>query len=183
MHRLFVAIELPVPVRDALVAMMGGIAGARWQKDEQLHLTLRFIGEVDRHRAADIAATLGGVNIQSFDLTLDGIGTFDRRGRIDALWAGVTPKTEVAGLARRVDAALARIGLPPETRAFQPHITIARFGKLTGPIDDFPAAPVPALSFTVSGFALWKSQLGHDGADYQIVERYRAATPPFAPIR
>ncbi|MFZ4110759.1 MAG: 2'-5' RNA ligase family protein, partial [Polymorphobacter sp.] len=71
MLRLFVALELPVAVRDALLASMGAlggsVVGARWQSDEQLHLTLRFIGEVDRHQAADIDAALGTVNFQPFD--------------------------------------------------------------------------------------------------------------------
>ncbi|MBC7522650.1 MAG: RNA 2',3'-cyclic phosphodiesterase, partial [Sandarakinorhabdus sp.] len=120
MHRLFVALELPVPVRAALLAIMGGVAGARWQTDEQLHLTLRFIGEVDRHVADDIAAALATVNVAAFDLVLGDIGSFDHRGRTDTLWAGVAPGAAVAALAARVDSALARVGLPPETRAFVP---------------------------------------------------------------
>ena len=62
MHRLFVAIRPPAEIRRALTALMGGVAGARWQDDDQLHLTLRFIGEVDHHRAEDIAAALGGLH-------------------------------------------------------------------------------------------------------------------------
>jgi len=175
MIRLFAALELPVPVRDALLAVMGGVSGARWQKDEQLHLTLRFIGEVDRHRAADITAALGAVNVQPFSLALGGVGTFDRRGRIDALWVGVQPHDAVGALARRVNAALARVGIAPETRAFQPHITVARFGNAAGSIGTFPAAPLPISPFTISGFALWESRLGHDGADYRVIERYPSA--------
>jgi RNA 2',3'-cyclic 3'-phosphodiesterase len=172
MLRLFVAIELPPSVRDVLLAAMGGVAGARWQRDEQLHLTLRFIGEVDRHRAADIVAALGTVNFAPFELALAAPGTFDRRGRIDVLWMGVTPQAEVSALAKRVDAALARIGIAPETRAFVPHITVARFGRDCGPLGGFPVAPLPAAPFVVSGFALWESRLGHDGSDYQVIERY-----------
>lgn len=172
MHRLFVALELPVPVRAALLAIMGGVAGARWQTDEQLHLTLRFIGEVDRHVAADIAAALATVKVAAFDLVLGDIGSFDHRGRIDALWVRVAPRAAVAALAARVDSALARVGLPPETRAFVPHITVARLGREAGPITDFPVTPIPALGFAVTGFALWESRLGHAGADYQVIERY-----------
>ena len=174
MIRLFVALELPLPVRDALLAAMGGVAGARWQTDDQLHLTLRFIGEVDRHQAADIAAALGAVNIVPFDLALDGAGVFDKRGRVDTLWVGVTPQAEVAALARRVDAALVRAGVAPETRAFVPHITVARFGRDAGSVAGFPLVPLPIAPFTVDGFALWESRLGHAGADYRVVERYRA---------
>jgi 2'-5' RNA ligase len=112
------------------------------------------------------------VNVVPFDLTLDGIGSFDRRGRIDALWVGVAPRASAAALAARVDSALARIGIAPETRAFVPHITLARFGRISGPVSGFPAMPIPALGFAVTGFALWESLLGHDGSEYRIVERY-----------
>ena len=178
MHRLFVAIELPVPVRDTLLDVMGGVAGARWQADDQLHLTLRFVGEVDRHVAADIAAALATVNVVPFDLVLDGIGSFDRRGRIDTLWVGVAPRAVVAALAARVDSALARVGLAPETRAFIPHITVARLGREAGPITDFPVTPIPALRFPVTGFALWESLLGHAASDYRIIERYPVMVRP-----
>lgn len=172
MIRLFVALELPPAVRDALLGVMGGVSGAHWQRDEQLHLTLRFIGEVDRHMAADISAALASVNVLPFTLALDGIGSFDRRGRIDALWVGVAPRAAVADLAKRVDTALARVGLPPETRAFVPHITVARLGRTAGSITDFPTAPIPALAFEVTGFALWQSRMGTGGSTYEIVERY-----------
>lgn len=172
MMRLFTALELPLPVRDALLGAMGGVAGARWQRDDQLHLTLRFIGEVDRHQARDIAAALGSVNFVAFQLSLAAPGTFDRRGRIDALWVGVSPQDAVAALARRIDQALQRVGVPAETRAFVPHITVARFGRTIGPLGAFPMQPLPVEPFDVTGFALWESVLSHDGSDYRIIERY-----------
>jgi len=171
MFRLFAALELPPHVRDALLAAQGGVAGARWQRDDQLHLTLRFIGEVDRHRAQDISAALATVNVQPFSLSLSHPGTFDRRGRIDTLWVGVTPQAEVSALARRIDAALTQTGLPPETRAFVPHVTIAR-GRITGPLAGFPIRPLPVAPFSVKGFALYESLMGHDGSDYRVLERY-----------
>jgi 2'-5' RNA ligase len=180
MHRLFVALELPPPVRDALLAAMpmfgGGIAGARWQRDDQLHLTLRFIGEVDRHQTQDIAAALALVNFHRFSLSLGHPGTFDRRGRIDTLWVGVTPQHEVAALAKQIDSALSRIGLQPETRAFLPHITVARISRSAGRLDGFaavpPVLPMPATPWDVTGFSLWESSLGHDGANYAVIESY-----------
>jgi 2'-5' RNA ligase len=181
MLRLFVALELPPAVRDGLLAAMGGVVGARWQRDDQLHLTLRFIGDVDRHRATDIAAALDGVAIPSFELALAAPGVFARRGRVDSLWVGVTPHDAVAALARRIDQALQRVGLPAETRAFLPHITVARFGRLAGDLGGFPIMPLPGAPFAVDGFALWESRLGHDGASYRVIERYRSATAPPPP--
>ena len=77
MHRLFVAIRPPRPIRERLMAAMGGISGARWQSDDQLHLTLRFIGEVDRHRAGDVHAALGAIRHPALEIALNGIGTFE----------------------------------------------------------------------------------------------------------
>lgn len=152
---------------------MGGVAGARWQRDDQLHCTLRFIGEVDRHAAQDIAAALGGVHHPGFDATLGDPGVFDKRGRIDTLWIGVSPYVPIAALHHKVDAALRRAGVPPDTRAYRPHITIARFGReQAGAAAFVPAAPVNGIGFRVDRFALYESTLGHDGADYRIVERY-----------
>ena len=68
MHRLFVALRPPPAIRARLLAAMGGVPGARWQDDDQLHLTLRFIGEVDRPVAEDIAAALGTIHAPPLDI-------------------------------------------------------------------------------------------------------------------
>lgn len=177
MHRLFVAIRPPPSIRQLLLAVMGGISGARWQSDDQLHLTLRFIGEVDRHLAGDIHAALGGVHHAPFALALNGIGSFDRRGHTDAVWAGVTPQDQVRVLHNKVDAALLRVGLPPDDRAFLPHITIARLNRHAGPIGNLleEAGGLTSPVFTVDSFALFESDLTHEAAVYSIVERYLLA--------
>jgi len=172
MHRLFVALELPMAMRDVQLGAMGGVAGARWQRDDQLHLTLRFIGEVDRHRATDVAAALDSVRVEPLALALASPGSFDLRGRIDALWVGVGPSQGVAALAQRINQALLRVGIPAEERAFVPHITVARLPRGAGSIGGFPARPLPTTAFHISGFALWQSELGSDGADYEVIERY-----------
>ena len=174
MHRLFVALRPPRPMRARIAAVMGGVASARWQRDDQLHLTLRFIGEVDRHRASDIVAALGAVHHPAFALALDGMGQFDRKGRIDALWVGVTPHDPVKALHNKVDQALARVGVAPESRAFLPHITIARFARSAGPLSALmpEARIVTSEPFEMNEFRLYESDLGHEGAVYSVVERY-----------
>src|SRR3546814_1986024 len=100
-HRLFVALRPPRPVRDILRAAMHGISGARWQSDEQLHLTLRFIGEVDHHKAEDIAAALGALYAPSVVARLAGVGLFERQGRAHMGWAGVEPHEPLVALHRK----------------------------------------------------------------------------------
>ena len=174
MFRLFVAIEPPVANRDPLHGAQGGVAGARGQRHDQLHLTLRFIGEVDRHAAHDIVAALGGLHHPAFTLEVAGRGSFDRKGRPDTLWVGVAPHEPVKALNNKVEQSLVRVGLAPETRVFLPHITLARLGRGAGPIAGFLADPLPPLPpFPVDGFALYESTLGRDGPDYTIIDRFR----------
>lgn len=174
MHRLFVAIRPPANIRATLLGLMGGVPGARWQSDEQLHLTLRFIGEADRPMAEDIASMLGTVRFPRFEIALNGMGAFDRRGRADALWVGVTPHDELAALHKKVDQTLVRLGLPPEGRAYLPHITIARFSRNAAPPASLAQshAVVTSAPFPVTHFALFESRLGREGASYEAVERY-----------
>ena len=134
MHRLFVALRPPEAIRDPLIDTMEGVEGARWQADEQLHLTLRFVGEVDRAQANDLASALEAVRAPRFALDLRSVGTFERKGRVGSLWAGVEESEPLNILQRRVERACRAAGLEPVTRKFVPHVTIARVNSSTGPI-------------------------------------------------
>jgi 2'-5' RNA ligase len=177
MHRLFVAIRPPAPVRAQLLALMGGVAGARWQSDDQLHLTLRFIGEVDGRLADDIDVALQSVHHPRFEIALSGLGAFDRRGEATALWAGVAPHEPLKALHKKIDQALARAGVEPERRAYHPHITLARFGRggaLLQPLLE-SAGGVSGPPFTVEDFRLFESTLTPAGAVYTAAARYSLA--------
>ena len=81
MIRLFVALGLPDTLCDELSALAGGIPGARWVPEENYHLTLRFIGEVPKWQAQEVDEALAGIRAPGFDLTLRGVGTFEKNGR------------------------------------------------------------------------------------------------------
>ena len=174
MYRLFVALRLPTMVREQLLGLMGGVAGARWQDNSQLHLTLRFVGEVDGRMAEDIMFALETVRNQAVELALDGIGTFDRKGRVDALWAGVSPVAHLNALHHKIDHALVRIGLPSESRAYRPHVTLARFSRLGGDLSEFATlhAGLASPPFRIDSFGLFESHLGGCSAEYEQVRRY-----------
>ncbi len=173
MFRLFVAIRPPAAIRAQLLTIQGGVEGARWQDDDQLHLTLRYIGEVERRTAEDIATALADVRAAPMTLALSGVGVFEHKGHIDTLWAGVTPAEPLAALHKKIDHALVRLGLPAEGRAYRPHITLAR-GRMRGPIDGFLAAhgSLSSEPFAVTQFTLFESRLGNDGATYEIIADY-----------
>ena len=177
MHRLFVAIRPPEFVRLQLLDLMEGVRGARWADEDQLHLTLRFIGEVGRHMADDVHAALGSVRQPPFEIALNGLGAFDRRGQATVLWAGVAPQEPLKALHKKVDQAVARTGLAPERRAYHPHITLARLGRGADPIQPLLESRGGTVSepFSVEEFRLYESHLTAAGATHSLVERYPLA--------
>lgn len=174
MHRLFVAIRPPLAIREHLLALMGGVSGVRWQTDDQLHITLRFIGEVDRHQAGDIAAALGSIHYPPFEAVISGIGTFGRRGQPGALWAGIAPQEPLLALHKKVDQACVRAGVAPEGRAYHPHITLARLKRSSGSVQHLveTAGGITSPPFTIDSFGLFESDLTPGGAIYTMAERY-----------
>jgi RNA 2',3'-cyclic 3'-phosphodiesterase len=177
MLRLFVALRPPAPVRDRLLATMGGVPGARWQSDEQLHLTLRFIGEVDERTAEDVAAALAGLRAAAPEIALAGVGRFGDRRRGWTLWAGLSPHDALAALHRKVDQACVRAGLDSERRAYLPHITLARLprGGGAGPEADRWLSDLAGLAsapFPLPHMILYRSTLARDGAQYDALMRW-----------
>jgi len=168
MMRLFVGIPMPDDVAQSLLALQGGVPGARWQTRDQLHLTLRFIGEVDGRQASDIDDALAAIAAPGFTLELHGVGTFGNRDPRQ-LWAGVRANEALMHLQRKIETALQRIGLQPDPRKFTPHVTLARLkapakAKLMAYLGDhglYASAP-----FAVSAFRLYRSTLTPNGSLY-----------------
>lgn len=183
MIRLFSALRPPAPVRDALIDLQDGVADARWQRDEQLHLTLRFIGEVERPVAEDLADALEQLQAPAPVVHLNGVGAFGGRGRAGALWAGAAPRDALFALHRKVDQLCVRVGLEPERRAFTPHITVARLprGVFGGPeIERWRArhAALTSEPFRCDRLILYRSHLGRAGASYEaLLETPLSPTP------
>lgn len=177
MHRLFVALRPPPTLRAAcLAAMEDGPPGWAWQDEDQLHLTLRYIGEVDRPVAEDVASALGGVRAPAVDLALDGVGWFDQGSR-GALFARVGPAEPLAALHKKVDRALVGAGIEPERRAFLPHITLAR--RRRSAID--PAgwiernAGLASSAERIGSMILYESHVGRHGSSYEAIASYPLA--------
>ena len=177
-HRLFVALRPPRAIRQLLLAAMHGLAGARWQNDEQLHLTLRFIGEVDHHCAEDIAAALGSIHADAIIARIAGVDMFDRKGHPHMVWARAEPFAPLAALHYNVDQAVARIGIAPDARAFVPHITLARLNRASGRAAPFIALhnDLASAPFVFDSFTLYESELAHGGSRYHPVVLYPLAS-------
>lgn len=175
MPRLFVALEIPEIVADALSTIQSGIEGARWLPIENFHLTLAFIGDVDRHAFAAAVDALSGVDAPAFDMRLSGIGLFGDRRKPYSLWADVKPAPALTHLQAKVETALRRAGFSLEKRKFKPHVTLAYLKNGSHDAAALFAAQHGLFScgpFPVNAFHLYSSQLGNEAAVYQIEASY-----------
>lgn len=175
MIRLFTALELPDTAKSYLAATAGGVPGARWVPVENMHITLRFIGNVDEATAGDLAAALAGVRGPAFDVDIEGAGYFSRGRKPTMLWAGVARSDALAHLQERIESVLVRAGAAPETRKFTPHVTLARLnGAPLARVEAFVAdhALMRLPAFRVSHFTLFASYLGHDHPTYVAETNY-----------
>lgn len=174
MHRLFVAIRPPRDIRELLLDAMEESADFRWQEEQQLHLTLRFVGEVERPIANDFADALARIRAGALHLRIAGFGRFEQRNS-GALWAAVEPKPPLAALAAKVERVCQSVGLEPERRAFHPHITLARWkGRRTREVHDFleRTRDLSSGPFEIDRFILFESRLSKHGAHYEEVAAY-----------
>ena len=175
MVRLFVALGLPERIRLRLATLAVGIDGARWVPPENLHVTLRFIGEVAEDRAEDVDSALAAVRARPFALSLAGVGHFGKLRKARSVWAAVEANDLLNRLQASVESAVVRAGFPAEARKFRPHVTLARIKGETGhhvanflsEHGDFRAPP-----FEVRDFILYESQLTRHGAMYRPLSRY-----------
>lgn len=172
--RLFVALPIPDDVARSLMLLQGGVLGARWQTREQLHLTLRFIGEVNGTDMRALDDALSAIDAPAFDLQMHGVGQFGNK-QPDSLWAAVRPNDLLDHLARKVDNAIRRVGQPADAHKFTPHVTLAR---LRHPDLDKVRewltyhALSTSSAFAVDSFSLWSSKLTSDGSIYRIEQEY-----------
>jgi 2'-5' RNA ligase len=176
--RLFVAIDLPDTIKIQLNKICYGLPGVRWSKLDQMHLTLRFIGDVDDHQAEAIHATLQSVEFKGFEMLLQGVGQFPPQGTPRVLWIGVEAPPILTKLAKQVDAAITGLGLAPADKSFEAHITLAR---LKTPLHhettrQFFArnAHFETPSFKIDQFGLYSSLLAPQGATYRCEAVYMA---------
>lgn len=179
MPRLFVAIDLPENIQERLSSLCCGLPGARWVQPEQMHLTVRFIGDVGSSVFRDVQEALTAVKAKSFSLQLDGIGFFPPRGKPRVVWAGIRRNEHLLQLRNRIESVLVQAGLDPEGRKFSPHITLAR-------LKNTPSAKVGAYlahngmfmteEFQINEFLLYSSVLNSKGAKHYIEAEYPLQT-------
>ena len=165
---------MPEPQREELGRFVAGCAQAapdfRWTPKENLHLTIRYIGNIERSVVEAMADGLAGRPLAGFELDLDGIGTFGRGRAVRVVWIGLRAASDGAGaLAAQVEAECSRAGLVGEERPFQAHLTLARARARGGAaLPDLLPAP-PLEPWRVDAMNLYSSRLTKAGAIYEVI--------------
>jgi RNA 2',3'-cyclic 3'-phosphodiesterase len=174
MPRLFTGIEIPDEVREEIARLKVPLPGGRWTEPENLHLTLRFVGDLEKPQAREFADGLETIDVDAFELRLAGLGTFGGN-EPRSIWAGVEPSAPLEALARANDRAARAAGLPPDGRPFKPHVTLARLkyatpdevARVLQRIGAFRSKP-----FIVARFVLFSAKPKVGGGPYAIEEAF-----------
>jgi 2'-5' RNA ligase len=177
--RTFIAIPLPAEAKALLQQIQEKLrsfgADVRWTRVESIHLTLKFLGEVDPAVIPQIAALLRAERLGvSFSLALAGMGGFPNLRSPRVLWCGLRGELDrLNELHKKVERVCARVGFEPEARRFEPHLTIGRVsGKrnLQQLLEYIKIAPEFEYNFKASAFSIYRSVLSRSGAVYSVLE-------------
>ena len=186
--RVFCAIELPAEVRaraaDRIARLREAVPEVRasWERTEKLHITLKFLGEIDSERveALSVAASRATQNTRSFTLAIEGAGAFPPRGNPRILWLGINDSSgSLACLQSRLEEECATTGFAREERAFHPHLTLARIRAPQGArklASVHQKTGFAAMEFAVADLIVMRSELGPGGSRYTEISRHRFKT-------
>jgi RNA 2',3'-cyclic 3'-phosphodiesterase len=173
--RLFVALDFPDSVRDAirdLIARLKPLCkSARWVRPEGMHVTLKFIGHVDAEKLDSITAALAEVRSDApVEMRFHGVGFFPTERRPRVFWCGIEASPNLAEIAAKIERSLEPLEIPSETRDFVPHLTLARFDSPHGLAKLLEAAAefqsLDLGSTREIEFHLFESILKKSGAEY-----------------
>ncbi|MFH1637005.1 MAG: RNA 2',3'-cyclic phosphodiesterase [Candidatus Woesearchaeota archaeon] len=175
--RLFVAIDLPKEVKDYLFELgrklNKGFAKVRWVPKKNLHMTCKFIGEVEEGRLPEIKERLSKVKIEPIKCRLSKLGWFPGDNEVRVIWVGAEPEEEIIGLQQSVDAEL--LDLFPSDQKFTAHLTLGRVAFLKKRkefLGLLKETSIEKLKFTIDKIKLYKSTLKKEGPQYEVLESY-----------
>lgn len=175
MIRLFAAVALPADIAEGLLRRQSDIERANWRPQEAFHITLKFFGEMSEAVADDLDAELLKIGGAPFDLILQGVGAFGEGADLHAVWAGVAGSEPLTRLAKACDQAARRVGIPVESRAYRPHVTLAYLRK-PNPLEVAQWIQANNLlrspAFPVRSFGLYSSRRTSDGSRYRLEAAY-----------
>ncbi|MFN3483706.1 RNA 2',3'-cyclic phosphodiesterase [Rhabdaerophilum calidifontis] len=174
MPRLFVGLELPDEIASSLSSLRGGLPGARWTDPTDYHMTLRFIGDIDRRAAREIEDELAEIERAPVPITINGLGVFGG-DKPHTIYASIAPNRALIELQAESERCLRRLGHKPDGRKFTPHVTLARLRSASVlDVADYLAAAghFPQTRFTAERFALFSARETFGGGPYIVEAAY-----------
>ncbi len=175
--RVFVGIDLPKEVKDYLFELEGklnkGYAKMRWTIKKNLHLTCKFIGEVEEDKITEIKEKLSKIEVEPIKVKLSKLGWFPGGSQVRVIWVGVEPEDKINELQQKVDTEL--LDLYPSDQKFVSHLTLGRVKfvkKKKEFLDMLKEVKIEPLKFEINGFTLYKSTLMSDGPRYEVLESF-----------
>lgn len=191
--RLFIALDIDESIRERIQRFMEGVRDfapdARWVRPESLHVTLKFIGEKPDEDVPKIQQALSTINADAFEISFRGHGFFPAPKSARVFWIGINASDQLPRLAGTIDEAMSRLGIPKETHAYSPHLTLARGGGGSGAPhrqkgdrenrsfqrlqEKLASLSAPEFgSMTAREFYLYQSKLGRGGSRYTKIARF-----------
>lgn len=181
MPRLFIALDLPIEIKQQLSLLPRAMSGARWQTIDQMHLTLKFIGELDNSNMPELIEALAQIKAEPFKLRINGVDYAGSKRFPRVLYAQVEKNPALSKLYKQINRALDDAGLEIKTKKLNPHITVARLKQTPYPaIAQFLQAEslLKSEPFTINAFHLFRSKLTPSGSQYQIEESFYLTEKP-----
>jgi len=178
--RLFFALSLPDAVRESVAALAEPFHGVSWVRREQLHVTVRFLGDVATERIEGMCGRIAAIRVEPFLLPIETVGSFPPKRPPRVIWVGTgAGHPRLFQLRQRLDDALIGAGIEFDVRRFQPHVTVARctenaalgVAQWLHRHRDFAAPP-----FRVEAFELYSSVLREGGAEHTLIRRFALAS-------
>ena len=190
--RSFIAIELPDEVKKGLSQLearlkVGEQSWVKWVDPYSIHLTLKFLGNVAIDRTGEITRVMevAAQGMPPFDLKVKELGVFPNLRRVQVVWVGISGEVDkLSQLKQHIESNLARLGFTPESRAFTPHLTLARLRDRASPEERQRLGQLiadtrfeEAYAFKVGAISLMKSQLTREGAIYSRISQVKLKKP------
>lgn len=174
--RLFIGISLPDHIKQSLSIINLKQAGFKPVAYDNIHLTLKFIGDVDQAHAEEILSVLRTIKATPFKLSIQGVGFFPPRGKPQVFWAGLADADPTLfQLQTQIDESLQQLGIDRDKRGFHPHITLARcrnFSVRSARKLADKHRELTSPQFEVGSYILYRSILKPEGALYHIEKEF-----------
>lgn len=178
MLRLFTALEVPADVCGILAALRTDLDGARWTRPEQLHLTLRFLGDTDAEQVPVLEAAFAEITVSPLALRFDDLAAFPSPRQPHVLVAQVAPNDALLDLQRQIETAVQALGWEPEDRPFRPHVTLARLKRPDiRSVQAYLGTRTVDAAFTAAAFHLWASTRRPSGAVHERLASFALRDP------